>query len=448
MPTYGSAERPHKVRQNAHTVPFARYCGEVEAVNLYPRRAERMALEALADTRVVVVNGARQVGKSTLARLIVERSPGSRELYLDDPAVRSAAEADPGAFVRHDGLLLIDEVQRVPELLLAIKREVDRDTRPGRFLLTGSARLLGLRDLPDALPGRTETIELWPLSQGEIDSAPDGFVDALFQHDGEVAMAPCTLTKRDYVARGLRGGYPEAVRRDPGRRRARFFDSYVTDLVSRDVRQISDIERPAEMRRLLSVVAARMGTLAVVQSMANDVNLPRMTLSRYLDLLELVFVIRRIPAWSSNLTTRAISTPKLIVTDSGLGGRLIGLSEERAKDPTAPVGPLLENFAIGEVARQLTWAEEPVQLFHYRDRDQVEVDMVLEHASGSVMGIEVKAAETVRRVDFRGLRHLADRLGDRFRAGIVLYAGEQQLSFGDRLTALPLAALWTLGPAA
>ena len=261
-----------------------------------------MTAEALTDTRVVVVNGARQVGKSTLAELIAARSVGARELYLDDQAVRAAAEADPSAFVRHDGLLMIDEIQRVPELLLAIKREVDA--------------------------------------------------------------------------------------------------------------------------------------------------LPRQTLSRYLDLLELVFVVKRIPAWSSNLTTRAISTPKLIVTDSGLGGRLIGMSEERAKDPTAPIGPLLENFAIGEVARQLTWAEEPVQLFHYRDRDQVEVDMVLEHAAGTVIGIEVKAAETVRAEDFRGLRHLSNRLGDRFRAGIVLYAGEQQLSFGDRLAALPMAALWMLDDSA
>jgi predicted AAA+ superfamily ATPase len=322
-------------------------------------------------------------------------------VYLDDQAVRSAAEADPSAFVRHDGLLMIDEIQRVPELLLAIKREVDRDPRPGRFLLTGSARLLGLRDLPDALPGRTETIELWPLSQGEIESAPDGFVDTVFRLDGTIRMPQCSLSKRDYVARALRGGYPEAVRRDPGRRRARFFDSYVTDLVTRDVQQISDIERPAEMRRLLSVVAARMGTLAVLQSIANDIALPRQTLSRYLDLLELIFVIKRIPAWSSNLTSRAISTPKLIVTDS--------------------------------------W-----QLFHYRDRDQVEVDMVLEHADGTVIGIEVKSAETVRGEDFRGLRHLANRLGDRFRIGIVLYAGEQQLSFGERLSALPMAALWTL----
>jgi uncharacterized protein len=413
--------------------------------HLFPRHAEAMTLEALADTRVVVVNGARQVGKSTLASLIVSRADNAHQLYLDDPAILAAAEEDPVAFVQHDGLLMIDEVQRATQLLLPIKHEVDRDPRPGRFLLTGSARLLGLRDLPDALPGRTETIELWPLSQGEIETAPDGFVDHVFTHGADVSMRPCPLRKHDYVDRALRGGYPEAVRRDPGRRRNRFFDSYITDLITRDVRQISDIERPAEMRRLLSVIATRMGGLAVVQSMAGDVGLPRMTLSRYLDLLELVFVIKRIPAWSSNLTRRAISTPKLLITDSGLGGRLIGMSPDRARDVTAPVGPLLENFAIGEVARQLTWANEPVQLFHYRDRDKVEVDIVLEHASGDVIGIEVKAGETVRGDDFRGLRHLADRLGTRFRAGFVLYTGEQTLPFGDRLKALPMASLWMLG---
>ncbi|MGW0194637.1 ATP-binding protein [Nonomuraea sp. NPDC003201] len=404
-----------------------------------------MTLEALADTRVVVVNGARQVGKSTLASLIAGQVDNARQLYLDDPAILAAAEEDPVDFVRHDALLLIDEIQRAPQLLLPIKHEVDRDPRAGRHLLTGSARLLDLRDLPDALPGRTETIELWPLSQGEIDSAPDGFVDYVYTHGADVSMHPCSLRKPDYVDRALRGGYPEAVRRAPGRRRNRFFDFYITDLITRDVRQISDIERPAEMCRLLSVIAARMGGLAVVQSIAGDVGLPRVTLSRYLDLLELVFVIKRIPAWSSNLTRRAISTPKLLVTDSGLGGRLIGMSPERAREVTAPVGPLLENFAIGEVARQLTWANEPVQLFHYRDRDKVEVDVVLEHASGEVIGIEIKAAETVRGDDFRGLRHLADRLGARFRAGFVLYTGEQVLPFGERLRALPMASLWTLG---
>jgi predicted AAA+ superfamily ATPase len=405
-----------------------------------------MAVEALADTRVVVINGARQVGKSTLAHSILASRPGAKELYLDDPGVLAAARDDPVGFVRHDDLCLIDEVQRAPELLLPIKREVDRDQRPGRFLLTGSARLLDLRDLPDALPGRTETIELWPLSQGEIDSEPDGFVDAVFRRGAEVTVRPSSLGKRDYVTRALRGGYPEAVRRDAGRRRARFFDSYVSDLITRDVRQIADIERPAEMRRLLSVIAARMGNLVVAQALGSEVGVSRTTLSRYLDLLELVFVIKRIPAWSSNVTTRAIATPKLLLIDSGLGARLIGLAPERAADLTAPVGPVLENFAIGEIARQLTWAEEPVQLFHYRNRDQVEVDAVLEHASGDVVGVEIKAAETVRGDDFRGLRHLADRLGSRFRAGFVLYAGQEVLSFGDRLKALPLAALWSLKP--
>src|SRR5260221_14470125 len=228
-----------------------------------------MATEALADTRVVVVNGARQVGKSTLAELIVARSAGARELCLDDQAVRGAAEADPTAFVRHDGLLMIDEIQRVPELLLAIKREVDRDPRPGRFLLTGSARLLGLRDLPDALPGRAETIELWPLSQGEIDAAPDGFVDSVFRHGSEVSVPPGTLRKHDYVARAVRGGYPEAVRREPGRRTARFFDSYVTYPESRDNRKTSHIECPSVVRRLLTVVAARRGTTAVADPIPN-----------------------------------------------------------------------------------------------------------------------------------------------------------------------------------
>ncbi len=409
---------------------------------LYPRRPESLVVEALADTRVVIVNGARQVGKSTLARLVTRKTPGSGERYLDDPSIRAAAERDPAGFVRHEGLLLIDEVQRVPDLLLSIKYEVDRDPRPGRYLLTGSARLLGLSNLPDALPGRSETIELWPLSQGEIDSAADGFVDAAFVAGPGLELPPCDLRRPDYLARAMRGGYPEAVRRAAARRRGRFFESYVTDLIARDVRQISDIERPADMRRLLGALAARMAGLAVAESIGRDLGVPRTTLKRYLDLLELVFMIRRIPAWSSNLVTRAVATPKLLMVDSGLGAHLIGFTAGRARDVNAPAGPLLENFALGEIARQIAWSDEPVRLYHYRDRDGVEVDGVLERASGEIVGVEVKAAETVRDDDFRGLRHLARRLGDRFIAGFVLYSGAESLPFGDRMRALPLAALW------
>lgn len=409
--------------------------------DILPRHAEMLVSEALADTRVVVVNGARQVGKSTLARRAVDITPGAASRFLDDAAERDAARDDPSGFVRHPRLLLIDEVQRVPDLLLAVKYEVDQDPRPGRFLLTGSARLLGLREIPDALTGRAETVELWPLSQGEIDSRPDRLVDAIFRHGSDYDLPPSTLRKADYVERAVRGGYPEAVRRPAGRRRARFLDSYVADLIARDVRLVSDVERPADLRALLGVIAARMGGPAVVDAIARDVGLPRQTARRYLDLLELVFVIRTIPAWSSNLTQRAVATPKLLVNDSGLAARLIGFP-----GPGQSVGPLLENFVLGELARQLTWSDEPVRLFHFRDRDGVEVDAVLERASGEVVGIEIKASDTPRSDDFRGLRHLAGRLGDRFRAGIVLHTGPQSLRFGDRLRALPMDALWRAEP--
>jgi predicted AAA+ superfamily ATPase len=416
------------------------------AADLYSRHATALVADALADTRVVVINGARQTGKSTLARLVLSSAPNAGAFYLDEAAARDAAQTDPTGLVRHDGLLLIDEIQRVPELMLAIKFEVDRDPRPGRFLLTGSARLLGLRDLPDALPGRSETIELWPLSQGEIDGTPDGFVDAAFRSGSDLRIEAVTLSRADYLSRALRGGYPEAVRRTAPRRRTRFFESYLADLIARDLRQIADIERPNELRRLLGVLAATTAGLSVPHRISSDVGLPMTTLRRYLDALELVYVIRRIPAWSSNLTARAVGTPKLLFTDSGIAGHLARMTLSRGVHPLANIGPILENFAIGELARQLTWSCESAQLAHYRDRDNYEVDAILEYDSGDVVGVEVKAAETVRTDDFRGLRRLHRRLGDRFLAGFVLYAGTQQLSFGDRLTCLPLAALWQAAP--
>lgn len=394
----------------------------------------------------MVINGARQTGKSTLARLVAAALPRSELRYLDEAPVRAAAQADPSLFVRHDGLLVIDEVQRVPDLFLAIKHEVDTDPRPGRFLLTGSARLLGLQEIPDLLPGRAETIELSPLSQGEIDRSPDGFVEALFRHGVDIRVPSSDLRRDDYLERALRGGYPEAVRRtDPGRR-ARFFESYITDLVNRDVRQLTEIERLADMRRLVNLVAACPASLAVPAALASRLQVPASTVKRYLNLLDLLFITRRIPAWSTNLTTRAVATPKLVLTDSGLAAHLTGMSLRRARKPTAPVGPLVETFVLGELTRQLALTDQPVRLYHYRDRDQYEVDAVLESASGEVIACEVKAAETVRSEDFRGIQRLTRRLGDQLVAGIVLYAGGQPLPFGDRLRAWPISALWTLNP--
>lgn len=402
-----------------------------------------MVDEALTDTRVVLVNGARQCGKSTLvAQIARQREAAWRS--LDDAATRQAAVLDPTGFVaKSDEMMIIDEVQRAPELLLSIKESVDFiDSRPGRFLLTGSARVLRLRSVPDALPGRVETIELWPLSQGEIDGHPDGFVDAVFTRGPELRHES-TEDRAGYLTRVARGGFPEAVARE-GRRRERFLDSYVADLINRDVVQLTEIERGPEMHKLARLVAARSGQLLVPGTLGRDLGLSRQTVNRYLTLLEEVFLLKRIPAWSRNLSARAASTPKAAMVDSGIATNLLRQDASSLRQIGSPLGALLEGFVAMEIARQLTWSEQWVDLSHYRTKDGAEVDLVLENRRGQVVGIEVKAASTVRGEDFRGLRHIADRIGDDFLVGIVLYTGNLTLPFGPRMRAVPLAALWEL----
>jgi hypothetical protein len=408
-----------------------------KAVDYLPRRAAELVVEALADTRVVVVSGARQVGKSTLADIVVGETPGATARYLDNPVTRSAALEDPVRFVRHSGLMLIDEVQRVPELWLAIKDVVDRDPQPGRFLLTGSARLLALRSIPDALPGRSETVELWPLSQGELDGDPDGFVDTAFALGADFRVPTSELPRADYIARAVRGGYPEAVRRTTPRRRERFFEAYVADIMVRDVKQVADIERASDMRRLISLLAAQTAGLLSMNRLASELGISAPTVRSYVEILQTVYLLRLVPGWTAS-GKRAVAAPKILFVDSGLANYLA-----TGAVATPSVGPLLENFVLGELARQLTWSRTSARLYHYRDRDRYEVDGLLEDNAGQVVGIEVKAAETVRVDDFRGLRTLQRRLGDRFRAGFVLYCGTDSYSFGDNLACLPISALWT-----
>lgn len=410
-----------------------------------PRRAEQMVHEAVADTRVVAVNGARQVGKSTLVKAVLRSYPDSTERSLDVATERQAALSDPTRFVRHDGLLAIDEVQRVPELVLSIKAAVDADPRPGQFVLAGSARLLGLRNLPDALVGRMETIELWPFSQGEIDRRDERFIDRVFDDEWTAAL-PGGRSLGDelrdgYIERALRGGFPEGLRRTPGRR-AKFFDAYVDDLIDRDVTQLAEIERRSELRRLLRLLAGSMAQPLNVDRIASEVGLPATTTERYISLLEEVFLIKRVDGWASSATGRAVRLRKVVFVDTGLAANLCGLTEARLRRTDSLVGPLIENFVIGELARQLTWAQTRAQLFHYRTKEHVEVDAVLEAADGRLVGVEVKAAETVHRSDFAGLRHLQSRLGDRFHSGLVLYAGTTVASFGERLIAAPIDLLW------
>jgi hypothetical protein len=415
---------------------------EIPSDAVLPRRAEDLVRLALSDTRVVTVNGARQTGKSTLARL-VGRDLRAEWRSLDDDGTLRAARADPATFVSPTGPMVIDEVQRAPDLALAIKAKVDRHPSPGQFLLTGSARVLGLRTLPDSLVGRNETIELWPFSQGEIDGTGDGFVDSVFQAPPGVPKSDePAVSRREYAERLIRGGFPEALRRTDPRRRRRFHDAYVDDLIARDVTELSQIERLDEMRRLVQLLAACSGGLFVENRLANDLGVSQRTVGRHVDLLEEVFLVKRIPAWSRNLSSRAVGTPKVAFVDSGLAAAALDQDAERLLRSDNMIGGLLEAFVLMELARQMTWAERPVRLYHYRTRDGVEVDGILENRRGQVVAIEVKAAATVREADFRGIRHVATRLGDDFLGGYVLYTGENALPFGPQLWALPVSALW------
>lgn len=413
-----------------------------DSPQLYPRFVQDRLQDALADTPVVAVNGARQVGKSTLVTELLRRPGGAQIVSLDDRTQRNAAAVDPVAFVHREGLLIIDEVQRVPDLLPAIKSEVDRDRRAGRFLLTGSARLLSVAEMSASLAGRVEIIDLWPLSQGEIGGARERFVDALLAWDPSLQI-DSDLSRADYVARACAGGFPEPLRRT-GRRRQAWFSNYATTVLERMVADVADIHRLSTMPTLLRICAARTANELNVRAIADDLGVPYRTVGSYLAHLQSVFLVQLIPAWSRNLTSKVVHRPKIVIADGGLAAHLLGVDPVALADPTAPAGPLIETFATMEIKKQLDWSAADAEMFHFRDRGGAEVDIVLESRAGQIAGVEIKASSTVRSGDFRGLRILADRLGDRFAGGAVLYAGQATVPFGDRLAAVPMSVLWQI----
>jgi predicted AAA+ superfamily ATPase len=410
------------------------------ATKTVPRAIASRITDALQDTPVVVLNGARQVGKSTLVDTLPYR--GSVEIVtLDDAAAREAARIDPRAFVQRPvDTLVIDEAQLEPSLFRAIKAEVDRDRRPGRFLLTGSSRLLAAPDMASSLVGRVETIELWPFAQSELARTKGRFVDHLFDEPRHLLRAG-KLARDELIARVCAGGFPEGLRRTPARRRA-WFDAYVTTSVQQVVREIADLERLAELPRLLKLCAARTGTELNASDVASDFGIPVRTIGGYLAHLATAFFIQLVPAWSTNLSAKVIRRPKLVLVDAGLAAHLIGATPTTLDRDRAAFGPLLETFVGMELRKLATWANATPQLYHFRDRSGVEVDFVLEHPDGRIAGIEVKATSTPRPDDFRGLRFLAERLGERFAYGIVLNAAPEATPFGPKLAALPVDVLW------
>jgi uncharacterized protein len=405
------------------------------------RHVRSAVVEALTEARAVCLLGARQSGKSTLARAIANHEHPAEYLTLDDDATRRSALEDPTGFIAGvAGAAVIDEVQRAPDLMLAIKERLDTNNERGQFLLTGSANILTLPTIADALPGRVDYVRLWPFSQGEMTGRRESFIDRLFAGES-THTDDAEVGRGAYAAQIVAGGFPGAQDRS-ARGRTRFFDSYVSTVLGRDLQDVASVRDAGSIERLLRIVAARSATLVSSRGISGELGVDHKTVAAQTRILEDLFLVWRLQPWHVNLGSRQVKTPKIYMADSGLLTHLVNVDVERIVRGTTIAGPIFETFAAMELARQCDWAECSASLFHYRDKQQREVDVVLELGSGEVAGVEIKTAASVRPKDFAGLRHLRDKLGARFKAGVVLYTGKQTLSFGDRLSAVPLCGLW------
>ena len=407
-----------------------------------PRLAQASLQASLTDTPVVLLQGPRQCGKTTLARSVAEPA-GFGYLSFDDDNLVRAARADPLGFVTDlPPKMVLDEVQRVPELFSTLKLVVDRDRQPGRFLLTGSADVLLLPRLADSLAGRIEVIRLHPLSQVELRQQSAGFLQQLFRADfGVVAASRLGMALAELL---VAGGFPAALTRQPPRRRA-WYQAYVQTLVQRDVRDLARIAALDVVPRLLELAAGQTAHLFNVSELASPFGVSRPTVRDYLSLLERVFLVDILQPWHLRQISRLVKTPKLHLGDTGVACALLRLDAAALHANRALLGQLLETFVFQELRRQAGSQPEAVSFYHFRHRDDHEVDIVLEQGE-SLAGVEVKASGTVRTEDFRGLKKLQEIAGDRFACGVVLYDGEVSLPFGPRLFALPMQTLWTTAP--
>ena len=404
------------------------------------RHAETRIRAALEDTRIVAMVGPRQSGKTTLARKIAA-DEDMNFVTLDDDQFRQFANSDPSGFVRDLDRAVIDEIQRAPDLILALKKAVDEDPRPGRFLITGSVDLFKGTISPDSLAGRVETIELLPFSQAEIDRcASPNFLTRAFKGDFP-ALEEIGRTE-ELIARVVAGGYPEALARTNPARRQTWLTAYAHSLTTRDIAEIVDVAKTNELFRLLDRAAVASGQTVNLSALAAPLGIDGKTVDRWLTLLELMFVIRRVPAWHRNEFKRLVKTPKLHFIDSGLLASLRRVSEKSVQSDRSKLGSLLEGFVFSELAKLIGQSDVSVSISHFRDRDKVEVDFVLERV-GKIVGLEVKAAASLRPKDFHGLRRLREATGKAFACGIVLHDGERIQGTGNGLFAMPVSSLWT-----
>jgi hypothetical protein len=407
---------------------------------IFRRYVEARVIEAMQDTRVVLIIGPRQSGKTTMARGFV--TADRPYVTLDDPATLAAA-SDPIAFIRSLNGAVIDEIQRAPGLMLAIKESVDRDPRPGRFLLTGSANVMALPRVGDSLAGRLSVITLLPLAQAEIASAPGRLIDRLFAGDVP-ALAANPVTGDALTEIILRGGYPEALRRHDAARRAEWHENYLELILDRDVRDIATLEQLDKLPRLMRMLAEQAGQLVNHHALAVALGLSIPTVQKYVAVLERLFLIRSVAPWHSNRLSRLTKSPKLHMLDSGLLAALRETEAAAVAADRAKLGPLLETFAYSEVLKLLSWSRMRGTVSHFRTKDKNEVDLVIEDRRGRVVGIELKAAATLKPKDFLGLRKLREDAGERFVQGLILHDHDRVTPLDETIRAAPLSLLWQM----
>lgn len=414
----------------------------MEAGALVPRSATDLAVEMLSESRAVALIGPRQSGKSTLAKHLLAPRWRATYLTLDDAGTRHAALDDPTNFIaRVSGPTIIDEIQRAPDLMLAMKIRLDQDNTPGQFLIAGSANLTQIRTVKDALPGRVLYLDIWPLSQAEIEGWSHGAVDQLM--DGVIpTIEQAPIGPSSYLDRFARGGFPGLLGRS-SRVRRQFFDSYLDSIVERDIPDLAALRSLDGPARILRLVATRSAGLLNVASLARDLHMDNKTVDHHLRILRDLMLVRLHQPWFANLGSRESKSPKVYITDPGLLAALAGADPIGIQRNSNLLGSFLETAVCMEIVRLAATAGTHIETFHYRDKKQREVDIVLERSDGTIVCIEVKAGATALSSDFRSLRYLRDGVGDKFAAGIVLHCGERTLPFGDRLAAVPISALWT-----
>lgn len=404
------------------------------------RTISKKLRSALARSPITLLTGARQTGKTTLVKHIAKDN-NFAYITFDDVSALAAAQSDPQGFISAlSKPVILDEVQRAPEIFLPLKKIIDEQREPGQFLLTGSANPLLIPRLGDALVGRMEFVKLYPLSQGELMGVQEHFVDSLFEPTPAFTPAPA-ITKEDLYTRLLTGGYPLVQNLTLEDRNA-WFDGYITTMLYREVKDLANISGIMELPKLLRLLALRAGNLLNTAELSRTLGLAASTLHRYLALLQALFLVDFLLPWSSHRGKRLVKAPKISLIDSGLITYLLGLDLAHIDSPSINVGGIIENFVVNELEKQLSWQKIPLTMHHLRSQTGVEVDIILENNRGDIVGMEVKSSATVTANDFKGLHYLRELLGHNFVKGIVLYTGSTVIPFGDNLFAVPITALW------